>query len=463
MRLKIKNSLPLASFLILIFIGLFLPVHQTHAIVPLVGAGIAAAVVYVGGWVLQALSLLSAAGVTMWAAVLQWTMGLDWSYTSGGIVDIGWPIVRDLANIFFVIALVAIGLATALRIEGYQVKKTLPTLVAIILLINFTPVIAGLIVDASNVVMNFFIQGLDPGSYMNAHMSAIRSVRPPSIWEALNPFKEIGMLLGTLIIIAVDFIVQFIFMVFALLFLVRYIAIWILVILSPIAFASYILPATRSTWKLWWSQFLQWCIIGATTGFFLYLGTMLLSKLDEIIPLPSTQGGESLDPTNILISLMPLITVAIFYCIGLFVSLSTSAMGAKGIISSMKKGGKAAENVMRTTAWKAGVTGPIKGIKTYYEAKRMGFSKRDAFGEMNREMKRAILPKPPTATSDASWGKTIAKGSLNAVRNTAKAGWDATWGIKAKKTGKKQCPNCKKMIAANAKMCPTTGCGYSFE
>lgn len=466
MELKTKKSLSLVSFLILVFGGITLPVQQAQAVVPLVGAGIAAAVVYIGGWVMQALSLLSAAGVAMWAVILQWVLRLDWAYTSGGIVAIGWPLVRDLTNIFFVIVLVVIGLATALRIEGYQAKITLRNLVIIILLVNFTPVIAGVIVDASNVIMNFFVEGLDPGTYFEAHLSAQRSVAPASIWEALNPFKEVEQLLGSLVIIVVDIVVQFIFMLFAMLFLVRYIAIWILVILSPIAFASYILPATRSTWKMWWNQFLQWCIIGATAGFFLYLGTMLLSRLDDIIP-PSPQGFTG--PADVLINLMPIITVAAFYVIGLFVSLSVSAMGAKGIASSFKKGGAAARNVAQGLSWK-GATGAIKTAyksgTTYQAARRMGFTRKDAFGEAGREVKRWIKPKQPGAIREATWGETrkaAVKGVWGAVKGVAMAGGTAALGIKTKKKGKKECPNCHRQIAANAKTCPNSDCGYSFE
>ena len=466
MELKTKKSLSLASFLILIFGGLFLPIHQTQAIVPLVGAGIAATVVYVGGWIIQAVSMLSAAGVTMWAAILQWVLRLDWPYTSGGIVAIGWPLVRDLTNIAFVIILVAIGLATALRIEGYQAKITLRNLVLIILLVNFTPVIAGLIVDASNVVMNFFVEEIDLGAYFGAHLSVQHSILPASIWEALNPFKATEHLLGSLVIIIVDLVVQFIFMLFATLFLVRYIAIWILVILSPIAFASYILPATRGTWKMWWNQFLQWCIIGATAGFFLYLGTMLLSKLDEIIP-PSNQGFTG--PTDLLINLMPLITVALFFVIGLFVSLSTSAMGAKGIASSFKKGGKAAGKVAgfaaAGAAWKVAKSIPA-GNKAAGQAwkihRGLGHGWRQSAGAALERAGAAVRLETTGELRPKAMAKVVAKGVWGTIKGSAIAGVTSTLGIKSKRKGrrKKPCEACgygsraDEFIGANADRCP---------
>lgn len=464
--MKLNNKKYLFYFGFLVLLGIVVPTQQAQAVVPLVGAGIAAAVVYVAGWVMQAVSMATAGLVSMASLVLQWVLGLAWPYTSGGIVDIGWPIARDLANIFFVVVLVIIGIATALRLEGYQAKKALPTLIFIILLINFTPVIAGLIVDGSNIVMNFFIEGLDPGAYFDAHLSAQRSILPASIWEALNPFTNIEQLLGSLAIIIMDLLIFFILQVFAILFLVRYVAIWILVILSPIAFASYVIPATRSFWKLWWNQFFQWCIFGVIAGFFLYLGTQFLGNLDKIVP-PTSQGFTG--PADVLINLMPLLTVGIFYIIGLFVSFSASAMGAKQVMGAFKKGGQATGKVLATSSFK-GAWGSLrlaaKSPGTYQQAKRMGMNRRQAFGEVGRDIKRWVRPKPPSATREATWketGKYAAGNVFKTAKGAAKAGFSSTFGLKLKKKGKKECPNCHSKIAANAKSCPTPGCGYSFE
>jgi len=68
-----------------------------------------------------------------------------------------WGIVRDFTNLFFILIVVAIGIATALRIKSYEVKKTLPRLILVAILINFSPVICGVVIDASNIFMNFFL------------------------------------------------------------------------------------------------------------------------------------------------------------------------------------------------------------------------------------------------------------------------------------------------------------------
>jgi hypothetical protein len=82
---------------------------------------------------------------------------INLNYTSGGIVDIGWQVTRNFANLGFVLALLWIGLATALKLSEYEAKKSLPRLILMILLVNFSPVICGVVVDAANIVMNFFL------------------------------------------------------------------------------------------------------------------------------------------------------------------------------------------------------------------------------------------------------------------------------------------------------------------
>jgi hypothetical protein len=73
--------------------------------------------------------LLSALFVSIMALILGWIISPDFislKFTQNPFVDIGLSITRNFANMGFIIFLVAIGLATALRIEEYKAKKTLP-------------------------------------------------------------------------------------------------------------------------------------------------------------------------------------------------------------------------------------------------------------------------------------------------------------------------------------------------
>src|SRR3989344_3549915 len=116
------------------------------------------------GWAVAQIAILVSQGALA-IATLMLQQSVDSSfirvpYTTGGIIDVAWPIVRDFANMLLVLILIFIGLGTALRLGDYEAKKTLPKLVFIAVLINFAPVLMGFVVDATNIIMNFFMEGL---------------------------------------------------------------------------------------------------------------------------------------------------------------------------------------------------------------------------------------------------------------------------------------------------------------
>jgi hypothetical protein len=98
------------------------------------------------------------AAITNWLIGVIMTVGVvPGNPLTPGIIEIGWNFSRDFANLFFLLALAFIGLATVLRIREYEMKKALPTLIIIALLINFTPVIVGFVVDMGNLLTKFFL------------------------------------------------------------------------------------------------------------------------------------------------------------------------------------------------------------------------------------------------------------------------------------------------------------------
>jgi len=261
-------------------------------------------------------------------------------YTRNEFVIFGWGLTRDLANIFFIIFLVIIGLATALRISEYQWQKTLPLLIGIALLINFTPVILGLIIDASNIIMNFFTSGIAEGGFfvsrMEAYLDSITNMIKGADWT--EPGSYFAILVAPSVYAIFNLMAAIIYFLFCILFILRYVALWTLIILSPIAFLCYILPHTRRIFSLWWNQFLQWCIIGIAAAFVIYLGDHLLYFI--------MGGGFASEPQyegwGLANQIIPYCIVLGFLLFGFLGALSTSAMGATAVISVAQKGVKTA-------------------------------------------------------------------------------------------------------------------------
>ncbi|MCK4473908.1 hypothetical protein KAU40_01455 [Candidatus Parcubacteria bacterium] len=358
-----KQVLFFSAVLFSISLGIIIPLHFSHAfIAESIG-------MYVGSWIiaggLQVVLAVSSLIVGLAGMILSWVLSpyfMSMPYTSGGVVEIGWPIVRDFINMFFVLGLVVIGLATALRLKEYQAQKALPVLIIIAILINFTPVICGVIVDASNILMNFFLEEISGfGTMINLFSSQgamlAQTITADSFSQlAALPFTIIGK---TLIMIVFAWVTAFIFFMYSMLFIMRYVMIWVLVIVSPIAFFSRIFPATKKGeyvfksilgWDEWWKQFFEWTLIGVTGAFFLYLGEQIMngfsiSTAGWLQGIPPEGGGWVIDIiTAPIIEFMNTMlswgVVLAFLFIGWMVAIETKALGAKHITDTFKKMGK---------------------------------------------------------------------------------------------------------------------------
>jgi len=202
----------------------------------------------------------------------------------GSSIAIAWGVIRDFSNMLFILILIAIGVGTMLMnfklpISGQQgVGPGLLVKFAIVAaLINFTPVLTGAIIDISNILTKFFFDVAAGGA------NAFITFNPftQSAGDLQNGIFNLDVAAG----LAVQYGVAFIFNLVASLVLftvaallaVRVLALWLLVIFSPLAFAASILPQTQSIFKDWWNHFLQWVILPVPIGLFLWIAALILS------------------------------------------------------------------------------------------------------------------------------------------------------------------------------------------
>ncbi|MBZ9572945.1 hypothetical protein KJA17_02060, partial [Patescibacteria group bacterium] len=147
-----------------------------------------------------------------------------------------------------------------------------------------------------------------------------------------------------------------VFLLYAFLFLFRYVALWILVILSPLAFLCYVFPYTKKWWDMWWNQFLQWCIIGIPAAFSIFLANQMIGLITAKQLVGETPGGALTPFASIMGYIVPLA----FLVGGLFMALRTGAAGANIAIAGFKwTMGKGIPWVAK--GFGAGFTGAIKG------------------------------------------------------------------------------------------------------
>ncbi|MBI2574181.1 MAG: hypothetical protein HYV78_02210 [Candidatus Wildermuthbacteria bacterium] len=274
------------------------------------------------------------------------------------VVDIGWAFSRDFANLFFLIILVFIGLATILRLPSYQMKKTLPLLLMMAVLVNFSGLLVGFIVDISNIVTNFFLSRVGTWEDLKIlwrfswamgeqTLNLIRIDNDPRgyLISMLTPATTAAVHAAFFLMLAVVFFYAFF------LFIVRISALWTISILSPFAFLAYILPQTRSWWNRWLKELIAWSFMGIPLAFFLYLATYALRHISDItriyafgdsaplISLIDKQAPQQLLERSIQEVIVPTIAI-IFLFIGIRLSKQMAPEGAKAtmnFLSSLPK------------------------------------------------------------------------------------------------------------------------------
>ncbi len=263
-------------------------------------------------------------------------------------VSTGWPIVRNFANMLIVVALIVIALATILRFKNYEAKQLLAKLIIAALLINFSLVICGIVIDASNIIMKGFLK--KPNTSV-VDLTAVEKI--PGLLSPVNgkdgkvespPFYA-ARIFGNVFFNMMKGIVGFLYVF---LFLFRIIALWILVILSPLALACYVLPYTKTmVFDKWLSNFLEWCFIGIFGALFLHIGNLTNDAMINLKDLKLSGNSYGLS------SLFTFFVPGMFLVIGFIFSLQLSAMGAGLATSLGKKVGLAGAKI---TMDKSGMT-----------------------------------------------------------------------------------------------------------
>jgi len=230
---------------------------------------------------------------------------IDATGTNNPVVQEGWKMIRSLANAALIIGLVIIAINIILGKEEEQAKKTLVNFVIVALLINFTPLICGFIIDGANILAKGFI-----GDGISNSSIPINSANTKNITEAII------VCFLFLIFAVISFVV---YILYAMLFAARAIILWILIIFSPIALATKVFPKSNAIrkffpsilyWDDWYEMFLQWAILIIPAGIFIKLSNKSMEAIattsfndsgQEIISYTMTFMGNMIIPIALLL------------------------------------------------------------------------------------------------------------------------------------------------------------------
>ena len=210
--------------------------------------------------------------------------------TTNPIIKAGWTLLRDLTNMLFILGLAYIGLATALNFSTFNTQKTFVRLLLVALLINFTPIICGVIVDFTNIIWNFLAKGIVQQTPNYGQASPIGQALY-NAWDQMGADRfylfnlgpdKIEKLITVWMAVMIRFFGGIALALFGILFITRHIAIWLMVIFSPLAFFAWSFDKYRKYFDMWWSQFLSWSFVAIPAMFILYLGYQLVVVIQSL-------------------------------------------------------------------------------------------------------------------------------------------------------------------------------------
>ena len=321
---------------------------------------------------------------------------IDVQTKDGSTVKVGktsikeiWGKFVNIANIIFAVAFLIMiySMATSTGLSNYHVKKILPRIIVMVVIVNLSFYICAAAADLSNIIgynVSRFIQDIVPNTGVSRGMLDMFLANLSSVVVAvLSVFFFGGTLLLSLIIIilAVAF---------------RQVLLTVLVIISPIAFALYLLPNTEKWGKKWTDLFIRLLIIYPAFGLVWGVSRLLATKFESI---GSTGSSSAIDIPSGIMSVVCGVAPAIAL-IPLF-KMSGSVMGAvlgAAAGSGIAKGMKAKGNSMGRTAGRAISRKPVgaaaRGISSISkDTSRIGLKAREVSvwaGKPNSRQERAM-------------------------------------------------------------------------
>jgi hypothetical protein len=247
----------------------------------------------------------------------------------------GWELLRNLANIFFIVVLLVIGLATIFRLPRYQYRSLLLNVILAALLVNFSLIITQSVIAIAETVQHQFLPPEEGGVAIN--VIANRLMIAPAEQSAVTPKGIDDRFTDSLSRLVFPFfylsltLMAFVVMTSLVFFvLVRMLVIWVLLMTSPIAFVAWILPDTKKWTEKWKDNLFRYAPFVAILGFFLNIAAFVAQQQAGILQgLYNVNGDSGL--ANFISRIATNLFVMGFLVAGVIFAQSAGVYGGKAL------------------------------------------------------------------------------------------------------------------------------------
>lgn len=287
-------------------------------------------------------TLFSFAGALMTFGINNFLLGFGNIYYNLGVgfaVEEVWRIIRDLFNLTFIFGLVYIGFKMILDSSDSRARSMLVSLIGAALLVNFSLFITKFIIDLSHVAASVVADGFGTArnEIANAFINILNLETTLQIsQQQINGFSDGGALayiFGLMIFLSVA---TFVFAAGGILLIIRFIALNVYMVFSPVMFLGWVFPAFSGTSSKFWKGFLRQAFFAPAYLLMLYLSFKVLYAYGVRPGAESYAAMFSTDQATRVSALeaLPFFVMAmVFLIMSLTVARSMGAVGASTAIS----------------------------------------------------------------------------------------------------------------------------------
>ena len=294
-----------------------------------------------------------------------WLMDAVFKYTvvnlkatlDGGfyaVIKIVWGMFRDIINMTFIFLLLYASIKTILQADTAGLKNTIKNVIIVAILINFSLFFTTTIIDVSNTIAVGMYNQINQGtsSTNNLADAFLKKLNLQTLLTDASSFPTAGgniynnvriiSIFGSVFIL----VLAVVFFVISILFIVRFVTLIILMMMSPVGIAGLAIPKLKEGFGgSYWGDLLSQCFFAPIMIFFLWIS---IKMLDAIVKLGVAPGSPQVklasaltDPKTAAASLGGYIlgfTVLIFMLIkGMEYGKSLSSKGAGAVQSGLLK------------------------------------------------------------------------------------------------------------------------------
>lgn len=348
----------------------------------------------------------------------------------------GWPLVRDVVNMFFIVVLLVTAFATIVQYNKFKYKEILPKLLLMAILVNFSKTLIGLLIDFSQIVMLTFVNGFKAaaaGNFTQAlkldkvlafaqQQSELTREQNQSLSENNSMLLDIVLaeMLGMFMVgtAAVVLLIMLLYLV------VRVVGLWIALIMSPAAFFASALSSTPLSKGIAFVSSTFWPRLGAflsggpimafflwltlatvqTGGFGNFTPTAANQAEQEQLSFFATQVGNAQEVATFLVGVVMLV-MGVEAAVSIAGQASQTLGKAAGRIRSS---GMAATRFMTYGGLLAGGAAAARGVRRATGAgARYADSRLDVTGRIGRRIQTVGSYAPVVGTAIGAAGAAL--------------------------------------------------------